>query len=109
MTDINDIISLLDAEWEIPDGFFYKVRQGQLDEDGYERVISILKSVKVFFKRSQATQIDRKLVGALWYIPIYLSWQDERIKEREGNEAHDIYGRWCSRVVELMVHILGHP
>ena len=109
MATINDLICSLDAEWEIPDGFFYKVRQGELDEEGCHRIESILRNIKLYFLHYQPKQIDRDIVRALWFIPTYLSWQDRRVKEHESGEAHLFYGRWCSKVEELMLDILGRP
>lgn len=109
MSEHEQIISLLDKEWEIPDGFFYITRQGIFDKEGYERVIHALLRCKNYINNLNVEHIDRNLVSALWYIPLYLSWQYERIEEFSGKENKNEYVKCCNNIEELMTEILGHP
>ena len=35
---IKNTVEMLGNEWDMPEGFFYKSRNGMLDRDGYARV-----------------------------------------------------------------------
>jgi hypothetical protein len=103
------IIEGLDKEWEIPNGFFYRSRNGIMDEEGFFRVISLLeKSKDIISVSPNETVISRRFVKAIWFLPLFLSWQDERINNK--GFPTDIYmGQWVARIAQLVEDILGSP
>jgi hypothetical protein len=109
INEIDIIVDGLDKEWDIPHGFFYKSRQGVMDEEGFFRTISLLeKSKEIASKSSHETMISKKLVRAIWFLPLFLSWQDERIK-RNGFPVDIYMGQWVTQIEQFVEDILGTP
>jgi hypothetical protein len=102
-SDVQRWIEDLEAAWSEPDGFLWKARQGDFDPGGAGRLIRLLEGIDT----SGAESHNKRLVALLWYIPIFLSWQEERIKERGGDLL--AYGRIASQVESLLEGILGVP
>jgi hypothetical protein len=115
---LQEIIESLDKEWEIPDdhiyndqsgGFFYKARRGIMDEHGYLRVKSLLERAKeIVFTCPDEEFINRDFVRAIWFLPLFLTWQERFIKQ--NGFPVDIYmGQWVARIEQLVEDILGSP
>jgi hypothetical protein len=77
----NEIILELEKEWAVPNGLFYQLRyNGDFDVQKYERFVELLHSIKI-----EGEEINRKLVSLLWYLPLFMTWQKERVIENGGN------------------------
>lgn len=81
MTEAESIESL-EREWSPPDGFMFVLRQGLFDPFAYERVLALLRSLPEL-----GEVVSRRLVSLLWYLPTFVSWQQERVMEAEGDLA----------------------
>lgn len=97
-------IRMLEAQWSKPDGFLGKAREGIFDEQQAEDFIKQLADIRL---SPSDPVIERRLVALVWYIPIFLGWQEERIAER-GNQAA-AFRRMQNRVNVLVEEILGIP
>jgi hypothetical protein len=75
-----EAIPLLEAFWDL-DGYFFKLRQGEYEPGGAERLRAVLKSIDV----GEDTDLPRRLVSFTWMIPTFMEWQIERVEERGGN------------------------
>jgi hypothetical protein len=75
------LIELLEAEWSYPDGFLAKLRSGDFSAEGFRRFRQLLDSIQ----RSGTPEIDRRLVELLWFIPMFMMWQRERVGECGGD------------------------
>ena len=96
-------IRTLEAEWQKPDGFLGKTREGIFDEQAGATFAAKLENIEL----PPGTTIDRRLVALLWYIPNFLDWQKERVKERGGNSAG--LEQLRNRVQGLIEQVLGVP
>jgi hypothetical protein len=62
-------------------GFFWKIRQGSYDKSDFNRALSQIASVP----SQNGGPLPARLVSLLWYVPIFMEWQRERIREKGGN------------------------
>ena len=101
-----ELICLLEAEWDEPDGFLWRLRMtGTLDPQGYERFERLLRSIKL----AGETTIDRRLVSLLWFAPIVMRNQLDRIRA-EGGVFGDLAS--ATNAIEALLmsdEILGTP
>lgn len=101
---MNDhIIADIEIEWEKPSGFLGGLRLGIYTQDGFERLLSLLNSINL----EGQSQIDRRLVSLIWYIPIFMSWQRERVNEQGGNVSD--FDTAINLIQECLERILGIP
>ncbi|HTN96106.1 MAG TPA: hypothetical protein VL101_03945 [Nordella sp.] len=97
-------IHMLEAEWSKPDGYLGRIREGIFDEQRADDFVAMLAGIRL---SPSDTVIDRRLVALIWYIPIFLSFQKERIAEREGDVAS--FEQMTNRVHGMIEEILGVP
>jgi len=93
----------LESAWSEPDGFLFKVREGSFDEEKGANLVSLLKSIKL----PKEDTIDRRLVALVWYIPIFLTWQIERVVEGGGSAS--AFRRFSNEVHAIVEDLLGVP
>jgi hypothetical protein len=98
-----ELVAALEKEWNQPDGFFGKLRIGVFDQAGLNRVEALLKGVDL----PDSTEIDRRLVSLTWYIPLFISWQAQRIRENGGNVTALLSA--TTKLQNLIEHVLGVP
>jgi hypothetical protein len=96
-------IAGLESEWSEPNGFLCRVRQGSFVSSHAESLLKILEEMGTPGDRA----IERRLISLVWYLPIFLTWQSERILEWGGDPA--AYERLVNRVQDLVERILGVP
>ena len=101
--DADESIRLLEAEWELGVGFLGRLREGTFDPVGFERFERLLRSID----RPEGELIDRRLVSLLWYVPTFMSWQDERVEEQGGSIKDLEIAR--TKSLNLLEEILGVP
>jgi hypothetical protein len=77
--NVDNAITQLEVEWET-NGFLGKLRTGIFEKEGCERVEKILESIDL----ERKTSIDRRLVALTWYMPMFMTWQIERVQEQGG-------------------------
>lgn len=78
--DTRRLISHLEAECDLDDGFLGRLRQGQFDSTGLDRLLRLLHSINF----GEATELNRRVVALLWMILTLMMWQLERVTERGG-------------------------
>jgi hypothetical protein len=101
--DAAEAIKLLESEWEQPDGFLGRLREGKFDTAGFERFEKLLRSID----RHQDGVINRRLVSLLWYAPTFMSWQRERVAE-QGSSIEELEIA-ITKTHNLLEEILGVP
>ncbi len=99
---MNEIINQLEKEWDIPDGFFGGLREGVYHVERYDNVINLLRSIEI-----QGDQINRRLVTLLWFIPRFMSWQDERVLEQGGDVTQ--LAKATNEIESILFEKLGMP
>jgi hypothetical protein len=77
--ELEPTIFQLEEEWEKPFGFFGCLREGDFDPDGFKRVENLLKNLNTDMLG------NRRLISLIWYIPLFMNWQKERVFEKGGD------------------------
>lgn len=96
-------IDYLDQEWDPDIGVLGRAREGLFDASHGEKFVSKLQTLKL----PEGESINRRLVSLLWFIPLFLSWQQERVGENGGNV--DAFQNFSGRVEGIVMEILGMP
>jgi hypothetical protein len=100
---VNELVDRLDMEWAQDTGFLGKLRTGVLDREAYERFINLMQSIEL-----EGDTIDRRLVKVLWFIPLYMEWQTERLERTSGISSIE-YSRYQTAVWDILYRLLGLP
>ena len=95
-------IPLLEQLWAEPDGFFYRLRQGDYDPDGPAKVEDLVKSID-----AGDGALPRRFVALTWLIPTFMEWQIERVRERGGDTEH--LRKAITRLQNALDALLGNP
>jgi hypothetical protein len=101
--DIQEIINGIESEWELETGFLGQLRLGKFDPVGLERLLGILGEIQL----NDEQLINRRLVSLLWYIPIFMSWQLERLQNQASEMKQVDHSR--NEILILLEKILGIP
>jgi hypothetical protein len=96
-------IAQLEAEFAEPNGFVWKARYGDFDPEQGERFLRLLSEIKP----PKDAPLERRLVSIVWFLPLLMMWQEERISARGGGSF--TYNRLVERVTEAVIEILGVP
>lgn len=99
----SDAIASIDAEWEIDTGFFWMARQGLFDPAGFERTLNKLQALRI----EENAEIPRRLVSLLWYAPLFLSWQTDRVRESGGDVQ--AFTQAATLITNEIERLLGAP
>src|SRR5438552_1605020 len=70
-------IEQLDLSWDMDLGFFGRLRQGYFDNELYKGFSILLKSISY----EEDELIPKRIVSLLWYIPLFMEWQKERVQQ----------------------------
>lgn len=97
-------IESIEAEWSLAEeGFFWRIRQGIFVAEDFDRTLKKLSDISI----KEDTEISRRLVSLLWFIPIFMEWQIDRIREAGGDmEAYMIARTSITSEIE---RLLGVP
>jgi hypothetical protein len=95
----------LEAEYDLDQGFLGRLRQGQFDPMGLDRLVCLLRSIDF----GEAVLLNRRVVGLLWMIPTMMMWQLERVAEQGGDI--EALRRGINQVQEILASpsVLGMP
>ncbi len=96
-------ITYLEAEWEEPQGFFYRLRQGEYSPQEAARVLEMLAAIGI----DEEAPLERRLVSLLWYLPLFSQWQRERVQEA-GTSPH-VYEQFINKLTNILEEKLGVP
>jgi hypothetical protein len=94
------VTDLIDAEYDLEDGFVGRLRSGQYDQVGADRLLAALSALDL-----GDGPIDRRLVSLLWYLPLIIGWQLHRVPEAEVGKVENI----LNQVVSILETVLGVP
>lgn len=96
-------IELLDSEWSMEEGFFWHIREGHFDPVAFKRALHKVSSIQF----PEDATLPRRIVSYLWYIPLFMQWQTDRVKETGGDAT--AYGRAVSAMTNEIERLLGVP
>ena len=94
-------IQHLEFAWSF-EGFLGQLRDGKFDPILYEEFITLLRSIS--FKGEDS--ILKEIVSLLWYIPLFMEWQCERVKDSISLKE---YERKKTVIENELERILGTP
>jgi hypothetical protein len=97
------LISDLEKEWDFAHGFFGMLRRGIFDLPSLERLVRTLNAMDL---RNDA-QVNRRVVSLLWYMPLFMGWQRERVQENGGDPCE--FDKAVNLVQSLVERLLGVP
>jgi hypothetical protein len=101
--DISFITAQLDQEWD-DGGFLQQLRVGRFDEEGYQRFLGRLEQIDF---AEEVSTLPRRIVELLWFVPLFMSWQEERLEEA-GNDMK-LYNAAFHKILDQIYRILGLP
>ncbi|ABY36851.1 MAG TPA: hypothetical protein DEF43_14285 [Chloroflexus aurantiacus] len=101
--DSASIIQALEQEWEQQTGFPARLRVGEFDEAGLERLLSLLSTIE----QEGNVPLSWRMVALLWFIPLFMTWQRERLVE-QGEDPYT-FEEAFHRVLNKLENILGLP
>jgi len=79
--NINHVLCVLEQEWDFEDGFLGRLRCGEFEVAGLHRLLAVLETISL----NDSEDINRRLVSLLWYMPLFMEWQKERVQEEGGD------------------------
>ena len=100
---MENFIKSIESEWEPEEGFFWKVREGNFEDAEGRRALSKVAAVPTLTDQT----IPVRLVSVLWYVPLFLEWQVDRVRKNGGNVAE--YQALIDRFTTEIERILGLP
>jgi hypothetical protein len=100
--NFGEVIERLECEWD-SGGFFDHVRNGNYDPNKAQDILRILNSINT----DEDEMLPKRLVALLWYLPSFLTWQSERVKERSQDGL--AYDKFVNEVQNSLEQILGTP
>ena len=103
MADLRTDIASLEAAWSEPDGFLAQLREGIFNSGQAGEFLQRLRAIDL----PKNGSIDRRLVALLWYIPLFVGWQRERIANHGGDPT--TCDRFCAQITAVLKDILGVP
>jgi hypothetical protein len=90
------LCSRLEAAYDLDEGFLGRLRQGQFDPMGLDRLLRLVQSIDF----GEAAHLNRRVVALVWMIPTLMTWQLERVAEQGGDVA--ARRRGINRVQEIL-------
>lgn len=99
--DVKQLIADLEAEYDREGGFLGLLRGGHFDTRARDRFLRLLDSIDL----GQTETINRRVVALLWYVPLFLQWQDRRLDDEERAALRQV----GDRVTNQLERILGVP
>jgi hypothetical protein len=96
-------ITSLEAEWSPEDGFFWRIRQGHFSTSDFEKALKKVAAISI----SEEADLPRRLVSLLWYIPLFMQWQVERVQEQKGDVR--AYATSITTMTNEIERLLGVP
>ena len=96
-------IDVLESEWSPEDGFFWRIRQGHFTPSDFERALKKVSAINI----EEDTDVPRRLVSLLWYVPLFMQWQVDRVQESKGDVK--AYTKAIATMTNEIERLLGVP
>ena len=98
---VDDVVAAIDECWS-ESGFLYRVRAGAFDEKSGEEFLEMLRSMDL----ERETSVPVRLVKQLWFLPLFLEWQKERVEELGSGPA---FKRFRNQLFSVLEDVVGFP
>ena len=100
---IEQFIPEIESEWEAEAGFFWRIREGDFRRSECDRALAKIAALP----SASGQPMPQRLVSVLWYIPVFMHWQLERVRERGGSISE--YTTAMNELTAEVERILGVP
>jgi len=101
--NLDSVIANLEAEWALESGFLGRIRGGNFDAELLDRLVRVLEGIDAH----PDTEMNRRLVSLLWYMPLFMHWNGERIQSAGGDLIE--FDKAANRIESAVERILGVP
>jgi len=101
----NELQKSLEMFWDLETGFFFKLRNSAIDLFEGEKLLSYLEGIDF----SGESSLDKEIVRLLWYIPLFMSWQFDRLSEIYARSEMNKYEELSNKISSEVERILGVP
>ncbi len=98
----DEYIQELEKYWD-KDGLCGHLREGQFDAAVAEELLQFLRSMKF----EDDVPLKKRLVELIWYLPLFLTWQVERVENDEA--LYPLYSNLCAGVIGILEDKIGAP
>ncbi|AFE03524.1 hypothetical protein COCOR_00497 [Corallococcus coralloides DSM 2259] len=88
----------LEAAWSDEDGFLVQLRMGNFDSAKAGALLTMLKRMDL----GEGGPLERRVVSLLWYLPLFMSWQHERVEPKHLSELAKVEARVTNEVERLL-------
>ena len=102
----HELINALEREYDRDTGSLGLLRDGIMDLTALSRLQSLLEEAK---KHSSNNVLPKRMVSLLWYIPLFMTWQEERVRERAGDDVVEQLKLLNNQILGALDEILGVP
>jgi hypothetical protein len=99
----DELLTALESAWDQNSGFFARLRDGDFDQEGFDRLIRLLDQIDF----GDQDHVDHRLVTLLWFMPSFMRTQREWMKLR-GVDLF-VVELSISRIDNAIERILGTP
>jgi hypothetical protein len=99
-----DAIAELEAAWSEPNGVLFRLRQGELNSDDLADLLALLRQIDI---NTDASPLPRRFVSLVWYLPLFVEWQRERVSEAGGDV--DTVVKFANTFTNETERLLGVP
>jgi hypothetical protein len=96
-------IEVAESEWSPENGFFWRIRQGHFANCEFERALGKISAISI----AEESEIPRRLASLLWYIPLFMQWQTERVRKAGGDV--EAYLKAVTSMTNEIERLLGVP
>lgn len=100
--DYHEFIDRMEVEWD-EGGFFEQIRNGNYDDSRANYIIDLICALET----NGQDFLPRRLVALIWYIPIFLEWQVERVVEQGGDNI--AFDNFRTKTLNILQNVLGIP
>ncbi|MBD2705182.1 hypothetical protein IC229_31460 [Spirosoma sp. BT702] len=101
---MDELFTRLGQQWD-ETGFFGLLRDQNLRFDLGEQALEILKEIDF----SELDQIPKQYISLLWFIPISMEWQGQRLADRTEKSILHQYIKLQSEILNELERILDVP
>jgi hypothetical protein len=96
-------IEVLESEWSPDGGFFWQIREGRFVESEFQQALRRISSISI----AEDATVPVRLVSLLWYIPLFMQWQTERVRANGADMS--VYEQAITLMTNELGRLLGVP
>ena len=100
--DIHQATRALERAWD-DGGFLERIRRGRFEATDANEFLALIGSIDL----GDADVVPKRFLSLVWFLPSFLSWQRDRVKEVGCDLAE--YDRFVARVHNVFENVLGVP